>query len=117
MSEEKKISPIVLTNNENGDKFTLEFNRESIRYAESKGFNTNAIENAPMTAIPDLFYYAFRMHHRNVSRMQTDKILFEDLGGLSDAMIERLGELYTKPFDDLLQGEENAKKSKMSVQL
>lgn len=114
---EVKIKPIVLTNEENGDKFTLEFNRESIRFAESKGFDISHVENAPMSAIPDLFYFAFRMHHRNLTHAQTDKILFEDLGGLSDELIERLGELYAKPFDDLLQGESNAKKCKMSIQL
>lgn len=116
-AEEKTIKPIVLKNNENGDVFTLEFNRESVKFAESKGFTLDAVEMSPMTALPDLFYYAFRMHHRNIGRNQTDKILFDDLGGLSDVIIERLGELYTKPYTDLIQSEENSKNSKMSVEL
>lgn len=112
-----EVKPITLTNTENGDKFVLEFNRESVKFAESKGFSIANVENSPMSALPDLFYYAFRMHHRNINRMQTDKILFEDLGGMSDALIERLGQLYAKPFDDLIQSEDNAKNSKMSVEL
>lgn len=117
MKAEDKIKPIIITNTENGDKFTLEFNRESIRYAESKGFDVQKVDSNPMSALPDLFYFAFRMHHRNISKATTDKILFEDLGGMSDAMIERLGQLYAKPFEDLIQSENNAKNSKMSVEL
>lgn len=100
MSE--KIKPIVLTDTENGDKFTLEFSRESVKFAEMHGFNMDDVEKYPMTKIPELFYYAFRMHHKNIARDKTDKIFFNDLGGISSAVVERLGLLYAAPLKHLL---------------
>lgn len=114
---EERVRPIVLKDTENGDSFTLEFNRESVKFAESKGFKAEDIQNAPMTKIPELFYYAFRMHHRAIPRDKTDKILYDDLGGLSEALIERLVTLYIAPYECLIQNEENAKNSKMTVEL
>lgn len=112
----EKIKPIVITDSENGDIFTLEFNRESIRFAESKGFNVEDISNKPMTALPNLFFYAFRMHHKNLSREKVDKI-YDKLGGLTTAMVERLGALYAVPFETLLQDEEDLKNAKMTVEM
>ena len=112
----EKIKPIVLTDSENGDVFTLEFNRESVKYAEMKGFNIDDIANKPMTAIPNLFYFAFRMHHKSVSREKIDKV-YDKLGGLTTAMVERLGALYAEPFEALIQDEEDLKNSKMTVEM
>lgn len=111
----EKIRPIVITD-DNGDVFTLEFNRDSVRFAELKGFNVEDISNKPMTAIPNLFFYAFRMHHKNLSREKVDKI-YDKLGGLTTAMIERLGALYAAPFESLIQDEEDLKNSKMTVEM
>lgn len=111
----KEVKPIVLKNTENGEVFTLEFNRESVKYAEKNGFKTNT-ESISMGMVEDLFFYAFRMHHRLVNREKAMKILYEDLGGLSEAFIERLGELYAIPYDSLFS-EEEVKNSKVVVEL
>ena len=115
--EEKKIKPIVLTDTETNDVYTLEFTRDTVKYTEFKGFNIDDIDKKPMSAIPELFYYAFRAHHRNISREKTDKILFEDLGGMSTEMLERLGELYAVPLTTLFAKENTSKNSKMTVEL
>lgn len=97
----ERVKPIILRDTENGAEYTLEFNREAIRFAEARGFAIADIDRFPMTKIPELFYYAFRMHHRNVSREKTDKIIFEDWGGINnipDGVLERLGQLYAEPF-------------------
>lgn len=112
----EKIKPIVITDGDNGDVFTLEFNRDSVRFAELKGFNVDDISNKPMTAIPNLFFFAFRMHHKNLSREKVDKI-YDKLGGLTTAMIERLGALYAAPFESLIQEEDELKNSKMTVEM
>ena len=111
------IKPIILKDTESGETFTLEFSRESVMFAERKGFNISDLENKPMSCISDLFFYAFRMHHPRVAREKTDKILFEDLGGLSTEAIERLAELYAEPFNTLLPDEGNEKNVKMTVEL
>ncbi len=111
----KEIKPITLRT-EDGKEYTLEFNRESIRFAESRGFNINDMWAFPMTKIPEIFFYAFRMHHRNLSREKTDKIL-EDMGGLSGDILERLGELYNVPFETLLPDDDEPKNSKVTVEM
>ena len=112
----EKVSPIVLTDNEDGTVYTLEFNRESIKFAEARGFDISDVGKYPMTKLPELFYYAFRMHHKNVSRERTDRILFEDLGGMPDGMAERLGALYSAPFEALTADEGKAKNARFTVE-
>lgn len=116
----EEVRPITLTDNDNGDKFVLEFSRESVKFAEARGFDIDDVGRFPMTKIPELFYYSFRKNHKNVSREKTDRILFEDLGGLPDGMLERLIMLYSEPFNVLTSSEEDGaegKKSKMTVEL
>lgn len=112
----EKVRPIILHDEENNMDYTLEFNRESIRFAEARGFNIEDVGKYPMTKLPELFYYSFRMHHKNVSREKTDRILFDDLGGLPEGMAERLGSLYSVPFEALTTNEEKVKNSKMTVE-
>lgn len=112
----ERVNPIILRNEDTGDEYTLEFNRESIRFAEQRGFDIADVGKFPMTKLPELFFYAFRMHHRNVSREKTDRILFDDLGGMPDGMAERLGALYSAPFEALSNDNGKAKNSKMTVE-
>lgn len=112
----EQVKPIILHDNENAMDYTLEFNRETIRFAEARGFNIEDVGKYPMTKLPELFYYAFRMHHKSVSREKTDRILFDDLGGMPDGMAERLGALYAVPFEALANNEEKAKNSRMTVE-
>lgn len=111
------VKPIIIKDEEKNVEYTLEFNRESVKFAESRGFKFEDVADYPMTKVPELFYYAFRMHHKNIARNQTDKILFEDLGGIPSGMIERLAELYQAPFEALsvLDEGEEVKNPKMTV--
>ena len=115
----EKIEPIILTDTETGEKFTLEFSRESVVFTNRQGFKLNEAGNNSMEMLPILFYGAFRMHHKNISRQRTDQILFEDLGGLSSAAVERLMMLYNAPHSALIHDEEDeySKNSKMTVEL
>ena len=113
---EDRVNPIILKDTEENEEYTLEFNRESIRFAEMRGFDIADVSKFPMTKLPELFYYAFRMHHRNVSREKTDKILFEYLGGMPDGMAERLGALYSAPFDALNAKDGKPKNARITVE-
>ena len=113
-----RVKPIIIHDTENNMDYTLEFNRESIRFAEQRGFDISDVAKFPMTKLPELFFYAFRMHHKNVSREKTDRILFDDLGGLPKGVAERLGALYAAPFEALSQNEEKqVKNPKVTVEL
>lgn len=102
------VKPIYVTDTETGAEYTLEFSRESVMFAERRGFDINDAAKFPMTAIYDLWFYAFRMHHRNVSRDKADKLL-DAAGGFSDEVMSRLGELYSVPFESL--SEDNGDKN------
>lgn len=116
------IKPICITDSETGEKYTLEFNRESVLFAERNGFNIDDIDIHPMTRIPELFFYAFRMHHKFIKREKTDEILFDKekgLGGMPEGMLNRLGELYAAPFNAFKRDEEDTegKNSRMTVEM
>lgn len=103
----EKVRPILLKDADTGVEYTLEFNRESVKFAESRGFNIDDLDSFPMSKTEELFYYAFRMHHKRVSKEKTDSILYDDLGGygkLPDGFIARLVKLYLLPFDTLSDG-------------
>lgn len=112
----EKVAPIVLHDSEEGKDYTLEFNRETIVWAEGRGFDISDVGKYPMSKLPELFYYAFRMHHKNVSREKTDKILFDYLGGMPDGMAERLGALWAAPYE-ALNAKGDAKNARITVEM
>lgn len=111
----ERVEPIIITDSESGREYTLEFNRESVRFAEQRGFSIQDVDKQPLVKLPELFFYAFRMHHMNVSKEKTDKILFDDLGGMPEGMAERLGALYTAPYDALINKENKPKNPNVTV--
>ena len=102
-----EIKPVVIHDLDKQRDYTLEFNRDTIKFAESRGFILADCDRFSMTKIPEFFWYAFRMHHPSVSLQQAENIL-DRMGGMSEALAERLGELWRVPFDVLTytEGEE-----------
>ena len=113
----EQVKPIIIHDTENGIDYTLEFNRDSIRFAEQRGFDIDDVGKYPLTKVPELFWYAFRMHHMRLSKEQTDRILFDEMGGMPKGMAERLGELYAAPLKALSQDEEKGKNSRVTVDM
>ena len=118
-TKEKKelVKPIRLVDNETGDAYILEFDRETVKWAEQRGFDPDMVTKYPMTVGADFFFYAFRMHHKNIARDKTDKILFDYLGGINETtgkILARLMELYYQCFSTLADEEENPR---MAVEL
>lgn len=109
--ETKELAkPIRLVDNETGEAYILEFDRDTVRWAEQRGFDPDLVTKFPMTVGADFFFYAFRMHHRNIARDKTDKILFDYLGGINETtgkILARLMELYYQTFDTLADNAEN----------
>lgn len=108
----EKVKPIVLKMYEEDgslkETYTLEFNRASVVFAEQRGFTIKDLEEKGMTRIPELFFYAFRMHHPRMTKQETDKILFEQLGGLTEEVLERLLYLWNAPFETLVIDDEES---------
>ena len=113
----ERVNPIVLYFDDRNETYTLEFDRDAIRFAEGRGFDIEDVGKHPMTKLPELFWYAFRMHHKAVSREKADRILFDDLGGMPDGMAERLGALYADPHKALHNESNKPKNPHLTVEM
>lgn len=113
---ENRVAPIKITDGK-GNTYELDFSRESVKFAESRGFDISNLLTFPQTNIPALWYYAFRKNHKNVARNKTDELL-EAMGGLRDVEIERLIQLYNQPNESLINTEEGERKnSQITVEM
>lgn len=115
---EDRVRPVRLVG-ENGDEYILDFSRESVRFAEQRGFKPDEVLDFPATKIPEMFFYAFRKNHKNLAKNQTDKILEEELGGMTEALLTRLMQLYNQAAltHVVVTDEEAAKNARMTVEL
>lgn len=118
-----KINPIRISvpDGKEGKKvYELEFSRDTVNWINNHGFVRDEFFNKMEEMLPLLFYGAFRMHHKNVARSETDRILFEVLKGLKSAALERLLELYNAPRNALViddDDEDYAKNCEATVEL
>lgn len=91
------INPMVVTDRTTDTKYTLDFSRESVKFAEMQGFVVSNISKFPTTTVPKLWYLAFRKNHKSLSEDQTNKLfkkLFPD--GIPFQYVTRLLELYNQ---------------------
>lgn len=111
VSVEDRIKPAVITDTETGEQFTLDFSRDSIRFAEAREFMLEDVTKYPQTKISELFFYAFRMHHSRVAKDKTDKLIAK-WGGLPEKLLTRLIQLYTQAqTSNTIQTDEDAEKN------
>lgn len=112
----ERVKPIRITD-ENGNVYTLAFDRDSVRFAESRGFDIDQLFTFPQTNFYALWFYAFRKNHPNVARANTDA-MYDRLGGLTKEEIGRLVELYNEPNNALIATDDNERKnSGMTMEL
>ena len=112
----EKLNPIVITL-EDGTVYTLEFSRETAKAAEEGGFKRTDIADKLMTRMEQLFFFAFRMHHPTVSRAKAMDILYNQLGGMSDVVQDRLMDLFNAPYETLVNENGTPKNPKVTVSL
>lgn len=114
---ENKLNPMRITDPDDGETYVLEFSRESVKFAEKRGFKITELTDFPQTNIPDFFFYSFRKNHKNIARDKTDKLL-DKLCGLTPQELERLIQLYNQTTESLIimDGEER-KNCKVTVEL
>ena len=110
----ERIKPNIIKDNEHKREYTLEFDRDSVRFAESRGFRVDDVDTYSMTKVPEFFWYAFRMHHKSVSLGQAEEIL-RQIGGMDNAIAKRLVELWAQTYES--QGNEETKNPEMTVEL
>lgn len=98
--ENERPKPIIIHDKEKNHDYTLEFNRDAVKFAEQRGFSIEDVDRYQMTKVPEFFWYAFRWHHPSVSLQQAEDILYR-MGGMTEALGQRLGELWAVPYKAL----------------
>lgn len=112
------VKPLVIRDTQtNTPKYTLEFNRESIVWAERRGFKLNEVADFPVTGVSDLFFYAFRMHHKGMTHDMTDSILADIGGWNTEGLVKRLMALYDAGMDSLNTAGGEEKNAKYALEL
>ena len=84
VSIQDRVMPVRVIDNKTETAYELDFSRESVKFAENRGFKVDELTVFPVTRIPELFYYAFRKNHKNVALslihiLQEDYIAYEDM--------------------------------------
>lgn len=112
----EQVKPIIIHDHENNMDYTIEFNRETIKFAEGRGFKIREVDDFPMTKLPEFLWYGLRMHHKNFSLNQAEK-LYDRMGGISEAMGKRMAELWMSPFNALTPDDGDEKNLTVTVEI
>ena len=105
---DERVNPIRFTDKDTGEEYELDFNRESVQFMASQGFEPDKLIDQIAIRGEEFWYYAFRYHHRRLARNQTDK-LYAKMGGLAPKVIKRLLELYNQALmsNNIIQDDED----------
>ena len=113
----EKLTPITLTT-ETGRKYILDFDRESVLFAEDSGFVIDDVDKYPMSSTYKFIYFALRKNHPELTYEWTKDFVDKSFGGVKNvpnAILERLGQLYAAAFTSL--GDKNSKNAKVTVEM
>ena len=120
MTPIERVDPIKITDNKTGIVYTLDFTRDTVKFAEDRGFNWDDFGDRPATLIPLIWFAAFRRYDSRISLDKTTEIL-EKLGGLKPSWVQRLRQLYDQALISLIASDDEAdgdtKNAEMTVEL
>ena len=91
---EKEFTKVIIKDND-GNKYTLEFNARVVKNMERRGFKIDT--DYPRTMIEDLFVGAFQMHHKGMMPEQIMGIWAQQTK--KDELLGLLTKLYMKPLE------------------
>lgn len=94
---EKEFTKLIIKD-ENGVKYTLEFNARVVKSMERRGFKIDT--DYPLTMVDDLFLGAFQMHHKGMMPEKVKEIW--KFQSHKDDLLGILIKLYMKPLEELM---------------
>lgn len=100
----------------NGQTYTLEFSKSTVRYAENMGLRIGSNDNAPITMITLLFHCAFKMHHPDITIEETDAI-YEEIGGLYQEEFDKILDLYKSQAISIIRGKDAGERKNAKISL
>lgn len=91
-----------------GEKYTLEYDRSTIKLLENAGFVLSEFLSKPMNNIELVFSGAFVKNHRNLPQTTVDEIFAHvtDKGGLLQALQKMIQDSYESLLDEPEEGDE-----------
>lgn len=95
--QDQDFSKIIMKDDE-GNKYTLEFNRRIVERMENNGFKLDT--DRPNTMITDLLIGALTMHHKGMTKERALEIW--DCQRKKDELLTALTRMYMKPLNDLM---------------
>ena len=69
-NEIQRVNPMRITDNDSGNVYELDFDRETAVFAQNRGFKPDDVVDYPTAKVPELFFYAFRKNHKRVPKNQ-----------------------------------------------
>lgn len=90
----------------NGEKYVLEYNRNSIELMERQGFSVSELSKKPMTMLPLAFEGLFYKNHKYIKKDAVNDFYnkFKDKGQLVEAITEMILECYNSLTEDSDEG-------------
>lgn len=96
-----------------GEEYTLEYSRDSIKYMEANGFVLEQFMEKPATMLDLAWRGAFYKNHKKKSVAEIDKMLY-DMGERED-LHKALGDMINETYRIILEGDENSKKVQWKI--
>lgn len=116
----ERVKPLIIHDNKYNKDYTIEFNREAIKFAESRKFVIQEVDIYPMTKVPEMIWYGMMMHHPKVTLKDVEDLV-ERMGGvnaINKAAGQRLGELWAAPYGTLDSDDDgDEKNAEVTVEL
>jgi hypothetical protein len=86
----------------NGQKYVLEYTRESVALMEKQGFSVEELTTKPMLMLPLAFQGLFYKNHRRVNKAFVDEVYdnFTNKDKLLETIATMLEECYSSLTDD-----------------
>lgn len=96
------MARIHLTDPVTNAEYTLEFDRDSVMYAESLGFDLSKAETTVATDVVCMFRAAFKKHHPRLDLATIDGVWdrISDKRTLTEALVEMFNEPYAALFNE-----------------
>ena len=101
--EEKTASMICFE--ENGKRYCLEFDKESVLRMENAGFKPGQSGDTPMLELTMLWAGAFYKHHRHVSSNVIEKLLESRKN--KRKLLEKLRDMFSNTYNDLFNDDDD----------
>ena len=99
--EDKKITQITLRDKQ-GNSYTLEFNKRTVKAMERNGFKMDT--DYPYTMVDDLFRGAFQMHHKGMMRERIEEIWAAQTK--KEDLLTALIQIYNAPMEEMMSDAE-----------